>query len=163
MAFIPKGTRFFDPAVRYEANKSPQGLNPNYYIKVPDGGYFEIARNSNGPFKSDTYYLNEARPDNKLVGSQQPNVQYVLLSPSPFLAFLAMSSAYISRHKCSADADIVPLFFGISFSLFSFATCPHARVNVSVHEACMHVYKLSVCWRDCLYVLSILALDLKQI
>ena len=105
-AFIPKGARFFDPAVRYHenqsplglesrrlyldvahththththryhANKSPHGLHPNYYIEVPDGGYFEIARDSNGPFKSDTYYLNEARPDNQLVGSQQPNVRY---------------------------------------------------------------------------------------
>eukprot|EP00802_Teleaulax_amphioxeia_P023135 Tamp_23671.p1 GENE.Tamp_23671~~Tamp_23671.p1 ORF type:complete len:155 (-),score=11.56 Tamp_23671:507-971(-) len=103
-AFIPKGARFFDPAVRYHenqsplglesrrlyldvahthththryhANKSPHGLHPNYYIEVPDGGYFEIARDSNGPFKSDTYYLNEARPDNQLVGSQQPNVRF---------------------------------------------------------------------------------------
>ena len=42
--FIKKGTRFYDPTVRYYATPPPQHLEPNYYIAVPDAGYFELAR-----------------------------------------------------------------------------------------------------------------------
>lgn len=68
-------TRFCDGEVRYHRGKPPDFTDENYYVKT-DEGYFELARDGDGAFKSKTYYLNEARPTNALPESRLPNVKY---------------------------------------------------------------------------------------
>jgi hypothetical protein len=53
------------------------GTQEDYYVSAGDtSGYFEIARDGDGAFRSRTFYLNEARPDNVLPESRAPNAKY---------------------------------------------------------------------------------------
>ena len=76
---LKAGSRYLDPAAQYHAKVDPPAhLNKSYYIKVEGtyGGYFEIAKEGDGAYKSHTYFLNEARETNVLVDSRKPNIRY---------------------------------------------------------------------------------------
>ena len=72
---LVKGTRFYDPAVKWVDGQPPEFLAEFSYIYVRGGGYLCLAvpNGQDGAFKSTTYFLNEARPENELPGSRSAN------------------------------------------------------------------------------------------
>ena len=73
-----RGSRFYDPAVKFFPGSPPRHLDPYSYIYVPKPeGYFLLAKTGEcGAFKSHTFFINEARKTNALEKSRQANIQY---------------------------------------------------------------------------------------
>lgn len=79
---IFKGEHFYDPSVKWVRGEPPEDLRnkyPNFYAKCSgykDGGFLQLAAPSPMAFKSTTFFVNEARPGNKLRGSREANTEY---------------------------------------------------------------------------------------
>jgi hypothetical protein len=79
-----KGEHFYDPSVKWVRGQPPEDLRnkyPNFYAKCSgykDGGFLQRAAPSPMAFKSTTFFVNEARPGNKLRGSREANTEYFL-------------------------------------------------------------------------------------
>ena len=79
---LAKGEHFWDPSVRWERGEPPEDLDPFFYVyyEGKEGGYLQLAspNHSSWSFKSTTFYINEARPENHLEDSKTPNAKYFL-------------------------------------------------------------------------------------
>jgi len=79
---LAKGEHFWDPSVRWERGEPPEDLDPFFYVyyEGKEGGYLQLAspNHSSWSFKSTTFYINEARPENHLEDSKRPNAKYFL-------------------------------------------------------------------------------------